>query len=66
MRQAETTIRIDGPHRFLSEPQGWHVRAGLHHHEVETILDRLEITGVAEREVEVEVGGTFQVRWRAG
>jgi hypothetical protein len=65
MERAETTIRIDGPHPSPAATQGWHVRGGLHFREVETLLDGLETAGVAEREVKVETGGTFQVRWRA-
>src|SRR5262245_56815075 len=65
MEQAETTIRIDGPHASPPDAQGWHVRAGLHFREVELLLDSLEAAGVAEREVQVTTDGTFQVLWRA-
>ena len=64
MEQAETTIRLDGPHS-PPDAQGWHVRAGLHFREVELLLDSLEAAGVAEREIQVGIDGTFQVRWRA-
>jgi hypothetical protein len=65
MEQAETTIRIYGPYGYPADAQGWHVRAGLHFHEVEVLLDGLEAAGVAEREIQVATDGTFQVRWRA-
>lgn len=65
MEYAETTLRIDAPHRYVAEVTGWQVRAGLHLHEVETLLDGLEASGCDDREIQLEIDGTFLVRWRA-
>lgn len=64
MERIDTTIRIDPSHSITGTPRGWFVRAGLHFHEVETLLDGLEAAGIADREIEIEIEGTFQVRWR--
>lgn len=61
---AERTIRQDMPHPFPQDATGWHYRGGLHYHEVEAVLDWLELAGVEQREVQVEVDGTFRVRWQ--
>ena len=45
------------------DEQGWHTRTGLAMHEVEDLLDWLERTGCACREVQVDAAG-LTVRWR--
>ena len=66
MAASDRIIRLDEPAQSPGDPHGWLVREGLSFTEVERMLDWLEAAGVGEREVSVDGGGTFVVRWRGG
>jgi hypothetical protein len=58
------TNRSDGPHAPgpPNEP-GWQACAGLTQSQAEELLDHLETSGVAARELTLEADG-WTVRWR--